>query len=249
MADDYPSEATQDDPGTAAPAAPPAAPAAPDPSTDRVAALERQLHELNGRNQQYETIVTNLIQGQTAMNQGPAAPIPTVVSPQARQYLRSRGQTDEEIDANAGLIGPYLDYAAQTVITPLAQENRKLQERLDKLSASTEYEDWDVVKADVDRLALEAQRRGEPTDLKTLYAQAVVSNFDRVAEARSARRAAATTRANDASALSGMGGSRAVLTADTGGPMTSQKFLQLSPDERARIPHAERQKLWNELAK
>lgn len=243
MADEHDPSVT--DPGQVPDAAPvPAAPPpAPDPSPDRLAALERELYEVSGRNKQYEAVLANIVQAQSAHTQ--AMPQPTVVAPQARQFLRQRGLSDEEIDQNAALIGPFLDYAAQASLTPLAQQSRQLQERLDELTAQTEYEDYDVVKDDIKKLQREARERGEPTDMRLLYHQAVAQNVDKVAQARSARRQAATTRAQDASALGSLGGSRAV-AADSG-PMTPQKFLQLSREERQKVPHAERLKLWNEL--
>lgn len=216
---------------------PPAPPAPPPADVERVASLERQLADLDARNRQYEASLTAIVQAQAGQTQA----LPTIVSPGARQFLRQRGLSDQEIDANAAIIGPFLDYAAQAAVAPLAQQNRTLQDTIDGIKAKSEFEHWDLVGADAERLRNEAAQRGQYLSTEDAYEKAIVRNLDRVTEARATQRQAATRRAHDASAMAGLGGSRAVMAGGEGGPLTKERLAGMSREERS--------KLWDELEK
>jgi hypothetical protein len=223
--------------GTPSPAPTPAAPPTPDPATERIGSLERQLADLDSRNRQYEAALTSMVQAQAGQTQA----MPTVVSPAARQFLRQRGLSDQEIDANAAIIGPFLDYAAQAAVAPLVQQNQTLQHAIDGIKAKSEFEHWDLVSADAERIRTEAAQRGQYLSMEDAYDKAVVRNFDKVADARNAQRHAATRRAQDASAYGTLGGSRAVMTGGERGPVTRERLAAMSREERS--------KLWDELEK
>lgn len=240
-----PSSPPQVEPG--APAPPPAASPAPAAPSPDVEALQARVAELDQRNRQWEQVVTNLVQSTTAATAGqPTAPTPVVVSPAARQYLRSRGMSDEDIDQTAGIIGPYLDYAQQVAIAPLQAENRQLRDQVEGVVAPNKYKDWDVVGADVEKIKQVAAQRGEFLSTEQAYEKAVVQNIDKVVAKRTMQAQAATTRATDASALTSLGGSTAVNPAAQGG-LSAEQFAKMSREERAKVPAETRQKLWSEL--
>jgi hypothetical protein len=219
--------------GTAAGAPSPSPDAA---ATEREATHQRQIESLQGQIRNLEGTL------QALANLGASQPQPQgqpqqggqlYIPPATRARLRQEGLSDQEIDANGPLIVPFLRAVAPEIMEPLGQ----VSSRVELLQAEREFAYWDVLKDDALKLQREANR---PVSLWEAYREAFVRNPEKIAEAVTSQKAAASSRAKDATAMGSLGGSRAYSKDDrVSGALTREKVAELSGEDR--------KKLWEEL--